>query len=248
MRNTVLVGTYHKTGTVWMVSVFQALCKQLQVPFYNISPSKGLCITKADRREFLIEKIGEREKCVIFEHHSSFDLQNLDLSAVKGIRVVRDPRDICISAARYHTWSQEPWLHIPKEQFGGATYSQAINRLQSFEDRLVFEMENASNWTIRKMLDFDDYGVFETIHFETLMLDVNMMEWHQLSIYLGFEGVELAVSQRVFYKKSIFGGATRKEHIQSGTVKQYEETFSPELHHAFMQRFPDALDRLQYHR
>lgn len=246
MRNTVLVGTYHKTGTVWMMSVFQALCKQLQVPFYDISPSRGLCSTKADRREFLIEKIGKREKCVIFENHCRFDLQNLDLSDVKGVRIVRDPRDVCISAARYHPWAQEPWLHIPKEEFGGATYSQVINGLETFKDRLIFEMENASNSTIQKMLDFDDYGVFETIHFEKLMLDVNMLEWHKLSIKMGFDGIELVISQRVFYKKSIFGGATRKRHIQSGSVNQHEEIFSPDLHDIFMQRFPDALDRLQY--
>ena len=246
MRNTVLVGTYHKTGTVWMMSVFQALCKQLDIPFYNISPSIGLCSTAEDRRQFLAEKIGGQKKCVIFENHSRFDLRNLDLPAVKGVRIVRDPRDVCISAAKYHTWSQEEWLHVPREKFGGATYSQVINGLDSFEDKLVFEMDNCSQWNIQNMLDFDDYGVFETIQFEKLMLDVNMLKWHELSIHLGFEGIELAISQRVFYKRSIFGGATRKEHIQSGSVKQYEEIFTPDLHHAFMQRFPDALDRLQY--
>ena len=37
MKNIILVGTYHKTGTHWMLDVFHQIASTLDVPFYHLS-------------------------------------------------------------------------------------------------------------------------------------------------------------------------------------------------------------------
>lgn len=37
MHGAILVGTYHKTGTVWLLCVFRELARKLSVPFYDVS-------------------------------------------------------------------------------------------------------------------------------------------------------------------------------------------------------------------
>ena len=244
MKHIALVATYHKTGTVWMLSVFKQLAKRLDFPLYNIS-DEAMCPTLAEKRALLDTATSAGDPCVIFEHHSKFPLDGLDLTDVRGIRLVRDPRDLLISAAKYHTWSKEKWLHRPSRTFDGKTYAETINSLASFDDQVLHELQHASGRTIDKMLAFDDFGVFQTVHFEDLMTDTEMFLWHRICVDLGFEGEELGRCLTVFYKNSVFGGANNK-HIQSGTVKQFETAFNPRLDAAFRARFPDALSRLGY--
>ena len=246
MENAILVGTYHKTGTLWMQRVFSNLAEKLEIPFYNIS--FGDHPSPKDKNRFVSEAGERKEICIIFENHSRFLPRRIEKYRFKGIRVIRDPRDIIISSARYHCWAREEWLHRPNSRLGGMTYQEKINSLDNQEDQIIFEMKHSAGRTIRQMIRFKDRGIFRTVKYEQLMADYNLFLWHDLSHQLGLRGREQIISQEAFYENSIFGNPelTKQNHIQDGQVAQYKAVFTERLHRIFYAQFPNALSKLGY--
>jgi hypothetical protein len=77
----------------------------------------------------------------------------LDGQSVRGIVVVRDPRELIVANAHRHARAEEPWLHEPRAAHGGRSYQQALNALPPAQ-RYVFEMDGATGAVIRAMLGF----------------------------------------------------------------------------------------------
>ncbi len=80
------IGAYHKAGTVWLNGIFQEVAEQLVMPFLEVE-SDTLW--------------NDEHKALVFNHSSRFPPALFDRS-VRGLRIVRDPRDIVISGAHYH--------------------------------------------------------------------------------------------------------------------------------------------------
>ena len=179
-------------------------------------------------------------------HHSKFPIDESHSNIFRGLHIIRDPRDLIISSAKYHTWSDEEWLHIPQEKFSGQTYSEKINSLTEGKERLIFEMDNSAGGQIIIMDSFKERDIFKTIHYEDLMDDKDMYLWHKLSIYLGLEGKEIIRSIEAFWNNSLFGGKQKSKHIQDGSNRQYELIFDDELMGQFNSRFKGVLNRLGY--
>ncbi len=91
----ILVGTFHKSGTVLMQSIWAQACR-----------SMGIAIWMMNRHS----KPPNPNWQVAFHYDSEFGdlpLQHLH----RGLIVIRDPRDLLISGMHYHRKSQELWLH-----------------------------------------------------------------------------------------------------------------------------------------
>ncbi len=245
MKYIILVGTHHKTGTVWMTKVFKRIAQKTNIKILNIS-SGQLAPTIEEKRKYLEEALASDEPSILIEHHSKFPLDGLPLERFRGLRVVRDPRDLIISSAKYHTWSDEKWLHIPLEKFCGKTYAEEINSLPDLKSRMLFEMENSAGGQINVMVNFKDRGVFRTIHYEDLMNDLDLFLWHEISVYLGFEKDEIVHSQMAFFEKSLFGGMEKTKHVQDGSTKQYLKYFDGDLINKFTKKFNNDLEYLKY--
>ncbi len=162
--------------------------------------------------------------------------------------MIRDPRDVILSGMRYHCWSHEAHLHQPDPLYDGLTYQQKLKSLDADDDRLLFEMNHIGRETIEAMLGFEDGGVFRTCKYEDLVTDVEMIRWHELLAWLGFQGRELLVGLEAVYQHSLFGdgGANRSRHVQSGQTRQWQQQMSSRILDDFQARFPDALARLGY--
>jgi hypothetical protein len=166
------------------------------------------------------------------------------------LHVIRDPRDIVISAMHYHRKSDEKWLHRPDDRFGGKTYQQMLNSLPDDKTRLMFEMDYSSGEIIRGMCAWP-YGqpdCFET-KYETLLCR-GQDEFARVARHLGLTGDEVDVAVSAFLNNSLAGDARNKignrPHIRSGATEQWRAVFGDELIRAFLDRFPDALSRLGY--
>src|SRR5690349_8119257 len=108
----ILVGTHHKTGTVWMGSLFRQLAERLNRAYFIGNPKDV------------------SEDVDIFQHvNSGFNLPFMarleeGSRAWRGIHIIRDPRDVIVSGCFYHQKSAEKWLHLPLEKFEGRTYQE----------------------------------------------------------------------------------------------------------------------------
>ena len=180
-----------------------------------------------------------------FSEHSSV----LDRKDVRIVHVIRDPRDVVISAMHYHKGARENWLHEPIPGYVNLTYQRALQQLPTRHAQYIFEMENSSASTLRDMARWR-YGranCFEA-RYEALRQDGDFTYWRQITRFLGLDAAEQVMADRRFWENSLFGGLPMlgNRHVRSGAVAQWRRAFTPELGNAFLKRFPGLLQLLRY--
>jgi hypothetical protein len=239
MRYNVVVATHHKTGTVWMDGVFKSIAADLGARFVNLRDEQGRLKDLANSPFVLFCYDSD------FGEHASL----LDREDVRILHLIRDPRDVVISAMHYHKASRESWLHEPIPGYDNLTYQRALQKAPNRLARYIFEMENSSASTLRDMARWR-YGranCFEA-RYEDLRQDSALAHWARITAFLGLDVAEQALANRRFWQNSLFGGLPRlgNRHVRSGAVGQWRREFTPELAHAFLERFPGLLQSLGY--
>jgi len=209
----ILVGTYHKTGTVWMNTIFREIALE-----FNLRFSYGH------------DQISPSGVDIIFDNHSGFELKTLPID-YRGLHVIRDPRDLILSGCFYHQKSNEAWLHKPKAKFGDSTYQEKINSYASFDDKLLFEMEQMGKSTVQKMLkwDYENPNFFE-VKYENLINDTDLLLFHQIFTFLGFSGQTIPRILEIAHKNSLFSyNIPKSVHVRSGESGSGNNILTPSI-------------------
>lgn len=265
MDRCAIVATHHKTGTKWMNLTFAAICRALDIPYVNL------------RRSGLPARDQVRPPMVLFEWHANFGKAKwlVENPEHRLFHLIRDPRDVIISAMHYHRSSREEWLHVPRERFGGLTYQQKLNSLADDHSRYRFEMMNSSGNVIRSIGKWD-YGRPNTLEckYEDLIVDTDMKLFTSIVTHLGFSDREIQVCLKQFWRMSIFGkaaggkapggrtvggkaaggkaaggkggGKGGGKHVRSGRSRQWTGVFDQALAAEFVQEFDGVLEKLGY--
>src|SRR6516225_7618874 len=191
MKRSVVVATHHKTGTVWMDGVFKAIASDFGVPYINFRLQRG-------RLDGVL-----KTPFVLFNFNSDFrdhwDILGRDDVCI--LHLIRDPRDVLISAMHYHRKSVEGWLHAPVPGYDKVTYQRTLKSLPTKLDQYLFEMENSTASTLRDMVrwQYDLPNCFEA-RYEDLRQDESLAYWRAISEFLGFDEREQQVSARRFWQ------------------------------------------------
>lgn len=233
LPHKMLVGTFHKSGTMLMFKIFT-----------QIAVRRGYRLSAPRRRP----PIDEWD--IFIDAHSRFDTGPLPPTA-RGIVVIRDPRDMVISGAHYHArltpGPPEAWAHIPRPAFGGLTYTQKIASLPDDEARLSFEMDNMAAATLKRMAHFAEPSpTFRNIRFEDLVTDSELTTYRGVFEWLGLRPRDIDAALRIAQANSIFSGQLKTAHVRSGRPEQWREHFTPALHAQFRRNFGDLAERLGY--
>lgn len=232
LENRILIGTHHKTGTVWMGSIFSTISRWLSLTY-----------CKSGLQKYDLPK----EFHIFLNNHSKFNFDSFRFP-FRGLHIVRDPRDVIVSACFYHQKAKEEWLHEPKEKFNGLTYQQKINSYNTLGDRFLFEMEHSAGGNIRNMLEWDyTRRDFMEIKYENLIQDVDLKLFHEIFLFLGFPGSAIPVLLTIAYNKSLFSNQLKKnDHIRSGKIQQWKQYFNKIHKERFLELFGDGLIQLGY--
>jgi len=185
MRYNVVVATHHKTGTVWMDGVFKSIAADLGARFVNLRDEQGRLKDLANSPFVLFCYDSD------FGEHASL----LDREDVRILHLIRDPRDVVISAMHYHKASRESWLHEPIPGYDNLTYQRALQKAPNRLARYIFEMENSSASTLRDMARWR-YGranCFEA-RYEDLRQDSALAHWARITAFLGLDVAEQALA------------------------------------------------------
>jgi hypothetical protein len=225
-----LIGTHHKAGTNWLSSIFREIADRQQLPM-----AEG-------------DDTGETPGRRLFLHdHSNFYFPGLPRE-YRGLHMIRDPRDVIVSACFYHQDSAEEWLHVPRRRFEGLTYQQKLNSYSSFEDRLLFEMEHVSLLTIKEMWCWDYRNpAFMELRYEQLIVDESLQLFRELFEFLGFSGPGLDEALEIAYRRSLFSGQVAQGgHVRSGEAGQWRQYFGESHKRRFLDLFGNTLVDLGY--
>lgn len=242
-----------------MISTFRRIAKANGNRFVHLNTGESGWEIRADKLEYFesqraIVQAESDSPGVFVDYHSAVP----DLSKCKnergasGIHIVRDPRDMVLSAIRYHLVSDEAWLHQKNDAFGGMSYQQKLTSYETIEDRIRFELDHYMGRAIRQMGSFDRQGVFRDVMYEDLIVDKDMMLWHELMVGLGLGGRDIIRGLGAYWQSSVFGemkeaavSGTHK-HIRDSRAKQWEAQLSAQGLKIIQDVFEDQIVGLGY--
>ncbi|WP_306250406.1 sulfotransferase domain-containing protein [Parvularcula sp. IMCC14364] len=244
MKYHIAIKTHHKTGTNWMNNIFEGLAARIGVEYIHLSRINNI----QERKETLEKAAQGKDKKIIFHPYGRFPKVRIKhRMEFRGIHVVRDPRDMILSSAKYHQWSDEAWLHEPDDKFDGQTYQQALNKLETLDAQVAFEMSNSAEHHINMMYNFDAQNIFFNVKFEDMRQDTDLMLWHRILLRLGLEAHELAPAMELFVQNSIqFGKLKKTSHIQDTSVLPWVRKFPKDQLAEFDEKFGAITTELGY--
>ena len=249
MKKSILVGTHHKTGTKWLADIFRSFCRRRGIPFHDISIYRGQFRSDGEQAVF-VRRENENGACVFFDANSRFQgITAEDNGDFVGVHVIRDPRDVIISATHYHQFAKEDWLHVARDDLGGMSYQEKLNSLSTLQEKLEFEMRFASRWVIHWMGAFKSRDLFKTFRYETLIGDGGLVEWGGMAGYLGLDQRETKAFLNSVQRNSLFGKKRKTgsgTHIRSGKVSQHRDPRYRDAFREFEALFPGVLRNLGY--
>jgi hypothetical protein len=137
---------HHKCASTWILRIITAVCEHM-----GLRLAKYVDLTPKDIEE--VDFIADTGADVAH-------LETLDSRQVLGFHVIRDPRDIVVSAYFSHRYSHPlaPWLEEQRRILSEVNFEEGIRTSIDFRAKQFQEM---SNW------DYENPNIFET-RFETI--------------------------------------------------------------------------------
>ncbi len=256
----IFIATHHKGGTVWINSTFRRIGRLCNFPFIHLNTGEIGWAIRDDKRAYMHKELAQARAdgasgAIAVDYHATTPDVS-DIPNAKGIHLVRDPRDMLISAIRYHHTSNEIWLDQPDPRFDGRSFRDQFRTHESDHDQIAFELDTFMGEELERMGAFEDRadfdGIFRTVKYEDLMDDVDLMHFHELAIHLGLTGQELIHAQQAFWNQSLFGGMRHAQtdasntHVRDGRTAQWRDILDESTISMIHQRIGHVIERLGY--
>lgn len=220
MNEKVLVGTYHKTGTNLLYSIFFNFAGKTNKNFINISVQENM------------------DNCnILFSHNSNFDGYEYP-----GIHIVRDPRDITISGERYHILGAEK----TKEEWLNDGYSDELNSIKDYGDRILYEAKISTKYTCSQIVKNLNKG-YLMVKYEDLYLDIdnNFECIRNISEHFNMTEEEFKIFKECFISNHPKNIKKDFIHISNGGIEQYKD-LDPDTLNALNATLHDEISLLGY--
>jgi len=196
-------------------------------------------------------------------------------SGRRGVRIIRDPRDVIVSGYLYHQRCSELWCinsdfsepgyphpQVPLplahrdletraafvSRLGGESYQNMIRALGQ-DDGLIFEMDGFARITIDEMVSWKDRDNVMTIRMEDLVADFDE-SFEKMFRWLGIPETSIPVCLEIArghdMNRMREDQIASNPHISTGKLRKWEKYFSGRVMEAYEERFGDAHMRLGY--
>lgn len=181
------------------------------------------------------------------------DLELTTLPEFSGSHMIRDPRDILLSAYYYHLRTDEEWCAQPNPHHislpPDVSYQQHLQSL-SLEDGILYELSNVSGRIIEMMgaWDYDDPRFLE-LRFEDV-INNEKASFERIFSWHGFSDEALETIVNVADARSLArlpsSDSDAKHARPGGSRGQWRDVFTPKIKQVFKEKYGDVLIRLGY--
>ena len=166
--------------------------------------------------------------------------------------MIRDPRDIAVSAYYYHLWTRERWARAERERLEGHSYQEYLRGIDR-EEGLSAEITRLSGNVFRRMAGWDYHRPdYCELRYEDLIADERTW-FERVFRHYGFRddavSEALTIAERLSFSNSSkrnLGEVTEGSHLRSGKPGQWREEFSERHRDLFKRLTGDLLIRLGY--
>lgn len=251
---------YHKVGTILIGNIFK-----------NIADLFGKSFVLAVGK---VDTIDHTKDIVHFLH----SIIGCELSKFphKGVRIIRDPRDVWLSGYLYHRRCDEAWCinknfdttrpilmpRVPysqqhrsedwKEQYinslNGKSYQENLNELDK-ESGLNFEMDRYCDWTITEMVSWKPDIDTIDIMIEDFMEDFDGT-LTKILLHCGFRESDIPKALEACAGEDIKRMSNEqllnKPHIYSRSISKWRSMIDPLQLAQFERRYGNAIKSLGY--
>jgi hypothetical protein len=231
--------THHKCGTTWFYNSLNKISQRFRLKFQPCN------------QEDL-----EDDTDIWMQWHSQVNFHTL--RPYVGSHMIRDPRDVVVSAYFYHLWCDEQWCHIPRKECDGMGYQGYLNML-SKEDGLSFEMKSVledchtTGCILRDLgaWDYTNPNLIE-LKYEDVIGNPRLWFGKVLEKY-GFNERETELALKIVYRYSFekrtkrrLGEEKRGSRMRKGTPGDWRNHFTERLKAEFKELYGDLLVGLGY--
>ncbi len=231
-------------------------CHHKCLTMYFFKVLKAVAATYAIRLQYLHNDLVVAAATQwLLDPHSSIKSCRLpqQISHLRGSHVVRDPRDLLISAYFYHLNTNEAWCAQPNPGHtslaADVSYQQHLRSLD-MEAGLLFELDNVTGDTIRRMAawDYTDPNILELRYEEILGREygtfLQLFSWYGLTREQAHHGATIADQLAL---KNLPKDSPMARHARPGSrIGQWRDHFTPAIAQTFKQRHGEMLIRLGY--
>ncbi len=227
-----------------MADVFRSFARSGSFSFLNLSNKKS-----EDSRLLLEDKLKTRNtRLIVFHNHSVFP-NIVYLRGFKGIHLIRDPRDILISAVRYQETTDATWVKKRRADLGGKSVQQVLRDCDTMEAKLMFEMSYVGKDNLERMSRFERGDVFKDVKYEFLVSDCDLVVTKRIAAHFGFGPRDTELFLDAMMENSLFGRVRKedKRHIKDGSASQFVDVYTQKCYDLFGKLgFCEYLDKLGY--
>lgn len=247
---------YHKCMTVLFHRVFLNLSQELGWAFR---------VFKAfEQDQFLQTANDSSDNRILLINNVFSNIKDLP-EGFRGSHIIRDPRDILVSAYRYHKWCKERWVTEPipenmlnnlkleslgiVEDMTGLSLQYLLNKVD-VETGMMIELK-IRNRSFIHMLEWDyNHEKILEVRYEDVF-ENEVQTFMKLFDHYGLNKKQTAIGLKhverfAFKNQAKLGKTGSEQHLSKGISGQWKEHFFPELKTIFKKRYQDLLIKLGY--
>jgi Sulfotransferase domain len=225
--------THHKAGTVWFSRILNEIARTRGLTF--ASSFDGGAAPDSDVAVYaVVRPLSEEDVALAFHGppgrrqaaRDDFTLRSgLAPGGFRGTHLIRDPRDMVVSAWYYHLRCTEAWAVTPHERYGGRSYQEMLTALGP-HDGLMAEIEESTRRTFVHMARWNyEQPEFLELRYEDLLTDERA--WFERAFrHYGFDaaltGDALAIAS-AYSRGNLSAG---DGHVRSGGMGEWRQHFT----------------------
>jgi hypothetical protein len=223
--------SHHKAGTIW----FQRVLLDVAA-YFGLSYRTGHDLPRVPD-----------EGIVHYRNTGEFEAQcaEYDGRAFRGSHLVRDPRDLVVSAYHYHLHTSEQWIRMPRDEYAGRSLQEHLRSLNE-HDGLLEEIRFASATVLPRMASWD-YGRPQFLELRYEDVFVREQEgFHHLFRWYGFSPEAATRALEIAQRRSTSSRRRPDPHVRSGRPGEWMEHFTRDHRVLFAELAGDLLVTLRY--